>query len=409
MFQPGLCSRVRMFSGHGMRKYLPLPTYLRRWRLQNGGAACVVCVQSGGSHAKRKYNAERAMVIKIYSWLVGSQHSLMIAFSFLATITMAAAQTPSPLVAGPIVAPGAVLEQLFDGGFWTEGPAVGPDGRIYFCDITMTFASGMEAGNIWVFDPASQKTSIFRSPSGMAAGIKFDREGRMVVTQGADFGSRSVIRTDMKSGKTTILAGLYKGRPFNAPNDLDIDDQGRIYFTDPRYFGHESIEQPVSGVYRIDADNSVHLILADVAKPNGIAVSPDQKTLYVAEHDTLLTDRRIDKVPQRNGFMRLLAYDLAADGTAGNQRVLIDYGKEAGPDGLAVDVIGNIYAAIGAASRRGVRVYTPAGQEIAYIPLPGETAVTNVALATRDGQTYLYITAKKRLYRIRTLLPGRRL
>jgi gluconolactonase len=347
------------------------------------------------------------MMGNVYNWLAGLQPLPMITFSVLATITMAAAQTPSPRVPGPIVAPGAELEQLFDGGFWTEGPAVGPDGRIYFCDITMTFATGMEAGNIWVFDPASQKTSIFRSPSGMAAGIKFDREGRMVVAQGADFGARSVIRTDMKSGKTTILAGLYKGRPFNAPNDLDIDDQGRIYFTDPRYFGHEPIEQPVFGVYRIDTDNSVHLILADVARPNGIAVSPDQKTLYVAEHDTLLTDRRIDDVPQRNGFMRLLAYDLAADGTASHQRVLVDYGKEAGADGLAVDVTGNIYAAVGAASRRGVRVYTPVGKEIAYIPVPGETAVTNVALATRDGRTYLYITAKKGLYRIQSLLPGR--
>jgi gluconolactonase len=351
---------------------------------------------------------KRAMMMRNFcSWLVGLQHSLMITFAVLATITMTAAQTPSPLVAGPIVAPGAVLERLFGGGFWTEGPAVGPDGRIYFCDITMTFATGMEAGNIWVFDPASRKTSIFRSPSGMAAGIKFDREGRMIVTQGADFGARSVIRTDLKTGKTTIIAGLYKGRPFNAPNDLDIDDHGRIYFTDPRYLGYEPIEQPVFGVYRIDTDDSVHLILADVAKPNGIAVSPDQKTLYIAENDFLLTDRRIEKVPQRNGFMRLLAYDLAPDGTASNQRVLADYGKEAGPDGLAVDVKGNVYAAVGAASRRGIRVYTPAGQEIAYIPVPDESAVTNVALATRDGRTYLYITAKKGLYRIETLLPGR--
>lgn len=320
----------------------------------------------------------------------------------------AIAQTSSPsLVAGPIVAPGATLERLFEGGFWTEGPAVGPDGRIYFCDITMTFATGMEAGNIWVYDPADGRTTLFRSPSGMAAGIKFDRDGRMVVAQGADFGGRAVVRTDLKIGRSTILAGLYKSRPFNAPNDLDIDSQGRIYFTDPRYFGHEPIEQPVFGVYRIDPDGSVHLILADVAKPNGIALSPDQKTLYVAEHDFLLADRRIDKVPQRNGFMRLLAYDLSPDGTASNQRVLVDYGKEAGPDGLAVDARGNIYAAVQAASRRGVRVYTPQGDEIAYIPVPNEPAITNVALATRDGRTDLYITAKKSLYRIQTLIPGR--
>ncbi|SFM49715.1 gluconolactonase [Bradyrhizobium sp. Rc3b] len=323
-------------------------------------------------------------------------------------ITTAAGQTAAPIqVPGPIVASGARLEKLFDGGFWTEGPAVGPDRRIYFCDITMTFATGMDAGNIWVFDPATNKTSIFRSPSGMAAGIKFDREGRMIVAQGADFGGRSIVRTDSKTGRTTIIAALYKGRPFNAPNDLDIDDQGRIYFTDPRYFGHEPVEQPIQGVYRLDTDGSVHLILADVARPNGIVISPNQKTLYVAELDSLVSDFRIDKVPQRNGNMRLLAYDLAADGTASNQRVLADYGSEIGPDGITVDARGNVYAAVSAASRRGVRVYAASGEEIAYIPVPDEPAVSNVALATRDGRTFLYMTAKNSLYRIETLIPGR--
>ncbi|MBB4262814.1 MULTISPECIES: SMP-30/gluconolactonase/LRE family protein [unclassified Bradyrhizobium] len=323
-------------------------------------------------------------------------------------ITTTAGQMAAPLqVPGPIVASGAKLEKLFDGGFWTEGPAVGPDGRIYFCDITMTFATRMDAGSIWVFDPATNKTSIFRSPSGMAAGIKFDREGRMIVAQGADFGGRSIVRTDSKTGRTTIIAGLYKGRPFNAPNDLDIDDQGRIYFTDPRYFGHEPIEQPIQGVYRLDTDGSVHLILADVARPNGIVISPNQKTLYVAELDSLVSDFRIDKVPQRNGAMRLLAYDLAADGTASNQRVLADYGSEIGPDGITVDARGNVYAAVSAASRRGVRVYAPSGEEIAYIPVPDEPAVSNVALATRDGRTFLYMTAKNSLYRIETLIPSR--
>ncbi len=311
------------------------------------------------------------------------------------------------ILPGPIVASGAKLETLFDGGYWTEGPAVGPDGKIYFCDLTMTFATGMEAGNIWAFDPTTGRTALFRSPSGMAAGIKFDHQGDMVVTEGADFGGRSVVRSDAKTGRSTILAGLYNGRPFNSPNDLDIDSNGRIYFTDARYFGYETIEQPVSGVYRIDLDGSVHLILADVARPNGVALSPDEKTLYVAELDPLVSDWRIDKVPQANGEMRLLAYDLASDGTASNQRVLVDYGKETGADGITVDANGNIYAAVSAASRRGVRVYRPDGREIAFIPVPGVRAVSNVALATSQGHTYLYITATKGLYRIETKIPGR--
>jgi gluconolactonase len=338
-------------------------------------------------------------------WLAIAGAAIIIATT--ATLSPAAESKAAPLVTGPVVASGAKLEKLFDGGYWTEGPAVGPDGRIYFCDLTMTFATGMEAGNIWVYDPVTSRTTLFRSPSGMAAGIKFDHNGNMVVTEGADFGGRSVIRTDAKTGRSTILAGLYKGRPFNAPNDLDIDDEGRIYFTDPRYFGYETMEQPVSGVYRIDDDGSVHLILADIARPNGIALSPDQKTLYVAELDPLMSDWRIDRVPQTNGAMRLLAYDLAADGSASNQRVLVDYGKETGPDGIAVDSAGNIYAAVSAASRRGVRVYNPDGKEIAFVPVPDVSAVTNIALASEGDRTWLYITATKALYRIETKIPGR--
>ena len=265
----------------------------------------------------------------------------------------------------------------------------------------------MEAGNIWVYDPDTGRTALFRSPSGMAAGIKFDRQGRMLVAEGADFGGRSITRTDMKTGRTTIVAGLYNGRPFNAPNDLDIDRQGRVYFTDPRYFGHEPIDQPVNGVYRIDVDGTVHLILADVARPNGVALSPDGHTLYVAELDSLVADLRVTGVPQRTGAMHLLAYDIAPDGTASDRRVLVDYGNEVGADGIAVDADGNIYAAVSAKSRPGVRVYAPSGREIAYIPLPGEPTVTNLALATRAGRTFLYITARKSLYRIKTLIPAR--
>ncbi|CDZ51737.1 SMP-30/gluconolactonase/LRE family protein [Neorhizobium galegae] len=369
-------------------------------------------IQAGfdGQSIPREPWSDQVTCLKSFWGLKPRWHAIAAAAVIIgttATLSPAAETKTAPLVAGPIVASGAKLEKLFDGGYWTEGPAVGPDGRIYFCDLTMTFATGMEAGNIWVYDPVTGQTTLYRSPSGMAAGIKFDHDGSMVVTEGADFGGRSVIRTDAKTGRSAILAGLYKGRPFNAPNDLDIDDKGRIYFTDPRYFGYETIEQPVSGVYRIDPDGSVHLILADIARPNGIALSPDQKTLYVAELDPLLSDWRIDKVPQASGAMRLLAYDLAADGSAGNQRVLVDYGKETGPDGIAVDSAGNIYAAVSAASRRGVRVYSPDGKEIAFVPVPDVSAVTNIALASEGSRTWLYITATKGLYRIETRIPAR--
>ena len=304
-----------------------------------------------------------------------------------------------------IVHPDARLEQLFDRGFYTEGPAEGPDGRIYFCDITPTFLSGMAAGNIWAYDPHDGSTALVRSPSGMASGIKFDRQGRMVIAGGADFGCRAIIRTDFQSGRSHIVAALYNGRPFNAPNDLVIDQAGRIYFTDPRYFGHESIEQPVFGVYRIDPDNSVHLVLANVSKPNGIDLSPDERTLYVVEHDIRILDRRIAAVPVRDmGEMRILAYDLDK-GMPLNQRVLIDYGSEKGADGIAVDSLGNIYAAVQSQQRPSVRVYSARGDSLAEIGLP--EAPSNLTLSNREGRTHLYITASKSLYRIATQVPAR--
>jgi gluconolactonase len=303
-----------------------------------------------------------------------------------------------------IVTPGAEIEKVFGEGFYTEGPAEGPDGRIYFCDITPTFRSEMAAGNIWAYDPAGGRSQIFRSPSGMASGVKFDSQGRMVIAGGADFGCRSIIRTNLQSGRSHILAGLYNGRPFNAPNDLVIDRHGAIYFTDPRYFGHEPIEQPVFGVYRIDPDGGVHLILADISKPNGIDLSPDQNVLYVVEHDIRVLDRRYAPVPSRHiGDMRILAYDLEY-GAASNQRVLVDYHGEKGADGIAVDLAGNIYAAVQSAERPGVRVYNSAGVQIAEMGVP--EIPSNLTLVTRKGTTTLYITASKSLYRLSTQIPA---
>lgn len=190
----------------------------------------------------------------------------------------------------PIVPHNAKLETVFDGASGeTEGCACAPDGSIYFSDITYTYRTkdetgAMEAGHIWRYDPVTGKTTVFRSPSGMSNGIKFDAAGNMVVAEGADFGGRRITRTDRKTGKSFIIAGLYEGRPFNAPNDLTIDevptglDHGRIYFSDPRYLGYEPLDQPVMAVYRIDPDGSIHRIITDAGKPNGVCVSPDQKT-----------------------------------------------------------------------------------------------------------------------------------
>ena len=318
----------------------------------------------------------------------------------------------------PIVPPDAKVEKLFESRVLTEGAAVALDGSVYFSEITFSHIArdengAIEAGHIWRFDPTTGKTSIFRSPSGMSNGIKFDAAGNMIVAEGADFGGRRVTRTDMKTGKTHIIAGLFEGRPLNSPNDITIDEKGRIYFSDPRYLGHEPIDQPVVAVYRIDPDGLLHRIITDAGKANGVCVSPDQKSLYVVSNDNggtaidrLATgDAQADRVniPLRKGLMALMAYDLAADGTAKFRKTLVDYAPFDGPDGLVCDKDGNLYVAVRAENRPGICVYSPEGEELAYI----KTEVpTNVGFGRGKDAKLLYITAGKSLYRIRLNREG---
>jgi gluconolactonase len=315
------------------------------------------------------------------------------------------------IAADPIFPPDAKLEKLFDAGLvLTEGVAVAPDGMVYFSDITFTHVSRqakqpIQAGHIWKFDPSTGKTTLFRSPSGMSNGLKFDAQGNLIAAEGADFGGRRVTRTDMTTGKSFIIADLFEGKPFNSPNDLTIDEKGRIYFSDPRYLGHEPIEQPVMAVYRIDLDGSIHRIITDAGKPNGVAVSPDQKTLYVVSNDNGNTGigRLPQDAPAKKGTMALLAYDLAPDGTAKFRKTLVDYAPQDGPDGLVCDKEGNLYVAVRDLTRPGISVYSPEGKELAYLPteLP-----TNVGFGRGSEAKTLYITAGKCLYRIPTNKEG---
>jgi gluconolactonase len=296
------------------------------------------------------------------------------------------------------------LVEVFSDAHFTEGPTVALDGKVYFSDITFTHQTDMQAGHIMRYNPDTGKTTVFRSPSGMSNGMKFDAQGRLVIAEGADFGGRRITRTDMKTSKSDIIAGLYEGKPFNSPNDLTIDEQGRIYFTDPRYVGHEAVEQPVMGVYRIDTDGSVHLVIADSGKPNGIAVSPDQKTLYVGSNDSGSFREMPDELPTYTGRMALLAYDLSPDGTATFRETLVDYAPEHGPDGFEVDVEGNLYVAVRDKTRFGVCIYSPAGKELAYIKTP--ELPTNVAFGRGELNKMLYITAGGSLHRIRVAKDG---
>lgn len=321
--------------------------------------------------------------------------------------------------ADPIFPEGTTPELLFKSNVLTEGVSVAPDGMVYFSEITFSHVArdstgAIEAGYIWKFDPKTKKTTIFRSPSGMSNGIKFDAQGRMLVAEWADYGGRRITRTDMNTGKTVIIAAMFEGRPLNSPNDITLDEKGRIYFSDPRYLGWETIDQAVQAVYRVDPDGSIHRIITDAGKPNGVAVSPDQKTLYVVSNDNGTTgiDRlakgtatQADKVttPLRKGYMALMAYDLAADGTAKYRKTLVDYSPQDGPDGLIMDKDGNLYVAVRAENRPGICVYNPEGKELAYL----KTEVpTNVGFGRGEDSKLLYITAGSSLFRVKTNREG---
>ena len=289
---------------------------------------------------------------------------------------------------------------------FTEGVAVGCDGNVYFSDITFTHRKASHtlrgtvlAGVIWVYNPKTKVTRVFRSPSGMSNGIKFDADCNMVTAEGADFGGRRIIRTDMRTGVSEIVTALYEGLPYNSPNDLTIDARGRIYFSDPRFVGHERVWFDVMAVYRIDPEGSVVRILSTIRKPNGLAVSPDHKTLYVVERGNRRQAWEFYD-PETSGpepSMGLLAYDLQPDGSASFRDVLVNYGSIYGADGLVVDTEGNLWVAVQDKARLGIYAYTPDGEEKAYIPTPRPT---NVGLGRGRHSNVLYITAANNLYRI---------
>jgi gluconolactonase len=307
------------------------------------------------------------------------------------------------------------LMKVFDGGcVLTEGVAAGDDGAMYFSDITFTSMCKddsdkfLQAGNIWKYDPKSGETTIFRSPSGMSNGLKFDAEGDLIAALGADYGGRMLLKTDMETGKSYILTGLYDGKPYNALNDVTIDEQGRIYFSDPRYLGHEPIFQPGYAVYRLDPDGTVERIVTDGGKTNGVLISPDQKTLYVVSNDNGWFDFQRMKQGETLpifGQHQLAAYDLAADGTASNRRVLVDYAPYSGPDGLVADADGNLYVAVRAENRPGIAVYNPEGKELAFIPT-GEELPTNVGFGRGEESSTLYVTSGHSLYKIAMAKDG---
>jgi gluconolactonase len=319
-------------------------------------------------------------------------------------------------VADELVPPGSTLELLYtrsapiQGGL-TEGVAAAPDGSMYFSEIPLAEDKGM----ILRFDPKTKTTAVFARDSHKSNGLVFDARGSLIACEGADGGGRAVVRWDLKTGRREVIADRYMGKRFNACNDLCIDEKGRIYFTDPRYLGTEPRELEYQAVYRIDTDGTVVEITHDIEKPNGIAISPDQKTLYVADHNNG-TDRIDPEAPKpKLGAMTVYAFPLGPDGLVnGPRRTLIDFGDEEGCDGMTVDTAGRIYLASRRPSRPGILVLDPAGKEVGFIktgePQRGAREPSgnpsNVDFGIGDDKNVLYITVDKSLYRIRLSATG---
>ncbi len=297
-----------------------------------------------------------------------------------------------------ILVEGAKLEELWNDGDFTEGVAAAPDGRIYFSDISR----GEHSGRILRFDPVTKKTDVFCADSGQSNGLMFDRDGNLIAACGANGGKIALCQIG-KDGTVTPLVSRFEGKVLNSPNDLVIHSDGSIFFSDPRYVGPEPTELDHMSVFRFDRKTKkLTRMTENITKPNGVILSPNGRTLYVAETNNGTTE--ISKANDPNLKKRMNAFRIKKDGSLGKRKILHDFGDQLGIDGMTVDSNGNIYAAVRSADRFGVVVFSPDGKEKAYIPTPD--LPTNCCFGTGDGSQTLYITVGKGLYRIQLQSTG---
>lgn len=258
----------------------------------------------------------------------------------------------------------STVERLATGCYWAEGPVWFGDGRyLLFSDIPNN--------RILRWDDCSGALSEFRRPSNHANGLTRDRQGRLLACEHL---GRRVTRTEY-DGRITVLASHYQGKPLNSPNDIVCARDGGIWFTDPPFGimgwweGEPATPELPHGVYRIDpVTGELVMVLADLQGSNGLAFSPDERVLYVVESRA---------TPHR----RIWAYDVQGTCLA-NKRLFVDAGGPGAYDGIAVDVMGNVWCGFGSNGAAGadlealdgVRVYDAAGAPLAHIHLPERCA-----------------------------------
>lgn len=289
----------------------------------------------------------------------------------------------------------ATIEKLAEGFDWSEGPVwVKKGGYLLFSDVPENVVFQWKPG---------EKVGVFLKPSGYTGttsrkgepgsnGLTVDKQGRLILCQ---HGDRRVARLADDGNSFVTIADRYDGKRFNSPNDLTYHSNGDLYFTDPPY-GLLGLNQdpkkelPYNGVYRVSKDGTVTLLTKEMTFPNGIAFSPDEKTLYVANSD-----------PEKAVWM---AFPVNDDGTLGKGRVFFDAtpwakaGKKGLPDGMKVDTAGNVFAT----APGGVAVFGPDGAHLGTF----NTGV-NTGNCTWGGDgSALYITADMFLGRVKLTTKG---
>lgn len=269
-----------------------------------------------------------------------------------------------------LIAKGSQVEKVATGYSFTEGPAVAPNGEVFFTD------QPNNAIYIW-----NEKKGIrpFEVDGERANGLYFDADGQLVVC--ADYRNK-LLKIGM-DGKKTVLAESYDGKHLNGPNDLWIHPNGNIYITDSYYHrdwwpeGHKQ-EQDVRGVYCVYPDGKLVRLTGDYKMPNGIIGTPDGKTLYVAD----IEDSKIWK------------YTIKEDGTLSNKTFFAPEGS----DGMTIDQKGNVYL-----TNKAVSVFAPDGRKIGELTIPEQPA--NVTFGGKDRKT-LFITARTSVFAIRMNVRG---
>jgi gluconolactonase len=284
---------------------------------------------------------------------------------------------------------------------FTEGPAAAADGTVYFSDII----------NNWImaFDPGARLPRVWRHPSGRANGLLFDPQGRLLICEGNEFGpndgNRRLTRFDFQTQQTEVLCDRFEAKRLNSPNDVACTSDGHIYFTDPCYGDRSTMELTHDSVFHIPPGGPAAICVSQPAiqRPNGVALSPDERTLYV-----------IDSCPIVGGNRKLWAFHRDGHGAVSGQRLVYDFAPGRGGDGMAVDSQGLLYVAAGITRPRGphetadnppgIYLITPDGKLTGRLDV-SEDVITNVTFGGDDLRT-LYVTAGKTLWTTRINTPG---